>query len=71
MLEPTESSDQVIWTRADVAAFLRVPVRSTYSMTRKRARDGGNAIPMVYLPGAGARFLKRDVLAWVEKSRVN
>jgi hypothetical protein len=70
-IEPTEPNDQVIWTRADVAKFLKVPVRATYSMTRARAKDSGNAIPSLRLPGCGLRFLKADVLKWLEKSRVN
>jgi hypothetical protein len=64
-------SEPIVWTRKDVALFLRVPVRSTYSMTRARAKDSGNAIPSLRLPGCGLRFLKADVLSWVEKSRTN
>jgi hypothetical protein len=66
MQEPNE-----IWTRSDVAEFLKVPLKATYNLTRRRARDSGAAIPALRLPGCGVRFLKADVLSWIEKSRTN
>lgn len=62
MIEPE------IWTIKDLAKFLKVKPHAIYSLTRQRAADSGRAIPVLRLP-CGMRFLRSDVMDWLEKSR--
>lgn len=50
-------------TVRDVAALLRMPVKSIYSMVDQRR------IPVIRL-GRSLRFLRSDVVTWLSKHRV-
>ncbi len=50
-------------TTADVAALLRLPIKSIYELVEQRR------IPVIRL-GRRLRFDRSEVLAWIEKHRV-
>jgi excisionase family DNA binding protein len=61
---PDEVDDQVL-TKRQVAELLQVSVSTVERMMRR-----GTAPPSFVLPGGRARrWLKRDVLRWIESQR--
>ena len=53
------SGGEQLWTAADVAAYLRMPAKKVYELP----------IPRVTLSARRVRFLKSDVLAFVQRHR--
>ena len=51
--------DGQLWTAADVGAYLRMPAKKVYELP----------IPRVALSARRVRFLKSDVLAFVQRQR--
>lgn len=63
-------SEQTILTIDEVASLLRVSRRSVYEMTSSRGRDrfGSNPLPVLRL-GSTIRFVREDVLAWINRQK--
>lgn len=58
-------SPELLWTREEAAAYLRVQPATIYQLTRRRRR-----IPLPYLPCRKfMRFRKSEIDRWLEQSR--
>jgi excisionase family DNA binding protein len=59
--------NQPIWTKDDVAQYLKIKPKTVYQLMRRRSPR-----PLPYLKcGKYLRFLKSDIDAWLLASRVN
>ena len=62
--------EQTILTIDEVASLLRVSKRSVYEFTSERGRERmrGNPFPVLRI-GSTIRFVREDVLAWINRQK--